>query len=177
MFKMGALEVQDGDSGGSRWGLWGFKMGTLGVQDGDSGGSRWGLWGFKMGTLGVQHGDSGGFGNTKSSVHLDQNSLPYLGSSLHTWFAQAARVQAMNLHTYLVPSGANSLNQTTCVNYNTHACTHIFNVIYVCVCACVCACVRVCVCVCLCVCLCVCVPVCVCVCVCVCDPGLTKAEA
>ena len=72
-----------------------FKMGTLGVQDGDSGGSRWGLWGFKMGTLGVQDGDSGGFGNTKSSVqnvHLDQNSLPYLGSSLHTWFAQAATI-------------------------------------------------------------------------------------
>ena len=64
-------------------------MGTLGVQDGDSGG---GLWGFKMGTLGVQDGESG---NTKSSVqnvHLDQNSLPYLGSSLHTWFAQAATI-------------------------------------------------------------------------------------
>ena len=124
---MGTLGVQDGDSGGSRWGLWGFKMGTLGVQDGDSGvqdgdsgGSRWGLWGFNMGTLGVSEIQSQVFTLIKTHYHIW--AVVYT-RGLH----KQPGVQAMNLHLHLAPSGANSLNQTTCVNYNTHACTHIFN--------------------------------------------------
>ena len=46
--------------------------------------------------LQVQDGESGGFGDTISNVqiftrcNLDQNSLPYLGSSLHKWFNEIA---------------------------------------------------------------------------------------
>ena len=45
---------------------------------------------FMMGTLGVSE-----IHTNVQNVHLDQNSLPYLGS---TWFAQELGVQAINLH-------------------------------------------------------------------------------
>ena len=41
--------------------------------------------------------------------NIDQNSLPYLGSSLHTWFAQAAGNKFTPVSSAPV-SRANSLN-------------------------------------------------------------------